>query len=109
MKSTKGRRSTPLSRGPSAARARSDATALSVDSEAGETDFLELDERAEPDDRFLFELRRKYRNQKGKGMWDDIQRDYGARYKPMKKEALQMKISRAVAKWGKWPDEEASL
>jgi len=69
---------------------------------------LKLNDVAPAEDKFLFELRQKYICEKGKGMWDDIAVEYAARYQPMEKAALQMKISRAVAKYGEWPEKEVS-
>ncbi|KAM0283897.1 hypothetical protein ACHAQH_002279 [Verticillium albo-atrum] len=43
-------------------------------------------------DRFLFELRAKYSDNKGKGMWDPITREYNDRFKTQfDRAALQMK------------------
>lgn len=70
---------------------------------------LTLSDKAPPEDKFLFDLRQKYICEKGKGMWDDIASEYAAKYQPMEKAALQMKISRAVAKYGEWPEREVSL
>lgn len=69
---------------------------------------LKLSDNAPPEDKFLFELRQKFICEKGKGMWDDIAASYAAKYQVMEKAALQMKISRAVAKYGEWPDKEVS-
>lgn len=75
----------------------------------GECEPLKLNDKAPVEDRFLFELRQKYIGEKGKGMWEDISAEYAAKYQPMEKAALQMKISRAVAKYGEWPPTEVSL
>lgn len=58
-------------------------------------------------DRFLFELRRKYDNNKGKGMWDPITREYNERFNTQfDRAALQMRISRAKSKYVQWSDND---
>ncbi|KAL1854897.1 hypothetical protein VTK73DRAFT_8651 [Phialemonium thermophilum] len=69
---------------------------------------LTLRSNAPAEDRFLFDLRQKYNGEKGKGMWEDIAAEYAKKYPPMEKAALQMKISRAVAKYGEWPEQETN-
>jgi hypothetical protein len=68
---------------------------------------LRLSEKATEDERILFDLRMKYRSDKGKGMWAAIGEDYRAHTgRTCEKEALQMKVNRAVRKHAIWPEEE---
>jgi hypothetical protein len=61
-------------------------------------------------DRFLFELRRKYDNDKGKGMWDPITREYNERFNTQfDRAALQMRISRAKSKYVQWGEKDVGL
>ncbi|EEY21268.1 conserved hypothetical protein [Verticillium alfalfae VaMs.102] len=61
-------------------------------------------------DKFLFELRAKYSDNKGKGMWDPITREYNERFKTQfDRAALQMKVSRAKSKWIQWHEKDVSL
>lgn len=61
-------------------------------------------------DRFLFELRRKYDNNKGKGMWDPITREYNERFNTQfDRAALQMRISRAKSKYVQWGEKDVSV
>ncbi|KAM0329361.1 hypothetical protein ACHAQA_004667 [Verticillium albo-atrum] len=61
-------------------------------------------------DRFLFELRNKYSDNKGKGMWDPITREYNERFKTQfDRAALQMKVSRAKSKWIQWHEKDDAV
>jgi hypothetical protein len=60
-------------------------------------------------ERFLFELREKHKDTKGKSMWADIGKEYANRFgKVEEKEALQMRISRGKIKYVSWSDEDVS-
>lgn len=61
-------------------------------------------------DRYLFELRRKYDDNKGKGMWDPIAADYNQRFGvSFDRAALQMRLSRAKSKWVQWSERDVRL
>ncbi|KAG7110877.1 hypothetical protein HYQ45_017429 [Verticillium longisporum] len=61
-------------------------------------------------DKFLFELRAKYSDNKGKGMWDPITREYNERFKTQfDRAALQMKVSRAKSKWIQWHEKDDTI
>ena len=69
--------------------------------------YLELDKDCPADDRYLFDLRREFLVDKGKGMWEGITAQYSLQHKgSWKKPALQMKVCRMVSKWGIWPQHE---
>ncbi|KAL2756742.1 hypothetical protein ACRALDRAFT_2041356 [Sodiomyces alcalophilus JCM 7366] len=58
-------------------------------------------------DRYLFELRQKYDDNKGKGMWDPIAADYNQRFGvSFDRAALQMRLSRAKSKWVQWSERD---
>ena len=65
------------------------------------------DDAPEPD-RFLFDLRNQMLDNKGKGMWEALQAAYSDRYGPKERPALQMQLSRAIMKYGLWPESEVS-
>ncbi|KAJ4307332.1 hypothetical protein N0V88_000715 [Collariella sp. IMI 366227] len=72
-----------------------------------EEEELTLRSDAPADDRYLFQLRNKYLSEKGKGMWEEMKAEYSKKHLGnWEKAALQMKVSRAVAKYGEWPDRE---
>lgn len=61
-------------------------------------------------DRFLFDLRRKYDNNKGKGMWGPITTEYNKRFgTDFDRAALQMRISRAKSKYVQWGEKDVSV
>jgi hypothetical protein len=111
-----GRRSQPRKKpSPSRKQSRTPRTTPYVGSDAGgqfklEDDDLEeltLRDDAPEDDKYLFQLRKEYISEKGKGMWEEIKARYSEKHQGnWEKAALQMKISRAVARYGVWPDKE---
>jgi hypothetical protein len=71
---------------------------------------LTLRDDAPEDDKYLFELRKEFIAEKGKGMWEEMKAKYSEKHQGnWEKAALQMKVSRAVAKFGVWPKREVSL
>lgn len=73
----------------------------------GDKEELTLHEDAPEDDKFLFQLRKEHISEKGKGMWEEMKAKYSERHQGnWEKAALQMKVSRAVAKFGVWPEQE---
>ncbi|KAK3388896.1 hypothetical protein B0T20DRAFT_397223 [Sordaria brevicollis] len=73
----------------------------------GDREELTLHEDAPEDDKFLFQLRKEHISEKGKGMWEEMKAKYSERHQGnWEKAALQMKVSRAVAKFGVWPEQE---
>lgn len=76
-------------------------------SEDGEE--LTLRDDAPEDDKYLFQLRKEFIAEKGKGMWEEMKSKYSEKHQGnWEKAALQMKVSRAVAKYGVWPKTEVS-
>ena len=72
-------------------------------------DELTLRDDAPDDDKYLFQLRKEFISEKGKGMWEEMKAKYSEKHQGnWEKAALQMKVSRAVAKFGVWPKKEAS-
>ncbi|KAK3341307.1 hypothetical protein B0T25DRAFT_465074 [Lasiosphaeria hispida] len=70
-------------------------------------DELTLRDDAPDDDKYLFELRKEFISEKGKGMWEEMKAKYSEKHQGnWEKAALQMKVSRAVAKFGVWPKRE---
>ncbi|KAM7193559.1 hypothetical protein V8F20_008332 [Naviculisporaceae sp. PSN 640] len=70
-------------------------------------DELTLRDDAPVDDKDLFQLRKESIHEKGKGMWEEIKAKYSEKHQGnWEKAALQMKVSRAVAKFGVWPKRE---
>jgi len=68
---------------------------------------LTLGEDTPEDDKLLFQLRKEFISEKGKGMWEEIKAKYSEKHQGnWEKAALQMKVSRAVAKYGVWPQRE---
>ncbi|KXX77554.1 hypothetical protein MMYC01_207020 [Madurella mycetomatis] len=68
---------------------------------------LMLAENAPEDDKYLFQLRKEFLSEKGKGMWEEMKAKYSEKHQGnWEKAALQMKVSRAVAKFGVWPERE---
>lgn len=86
----------------------------SLDGQSGLTededrDELTLREDAPEDDKYLFQLRKEFISEKGKGMWEEMKAKYSEKHQGnWEKAALQMKVSRAVAKFGVWPKREVS-
>lgn len=80
------------------------------DPEDDEEEELTLRDDAPEDEKFLFELRKQFISEKGKGMWEEMKAKYSERHNGgnWEKAALQMKVSRAVAKYGVWPEKEVS-
>ncbi|CAK7562941.1 MAG: hypothetical protein SEPTF4163_000797 [Sporothrix epigloea] len=62
------------------------------------------------DDRLIYDLHRRYRNVRGKGMWDTISAEFHKKYpeKKLSTARLQMKHTRAVRKHLMWPKEAFS-
>jgi hypothetical protein len=74
-----------------------------------EEEQLTLREDAPEDEKYLFQLRNQYISEKGKGMWEEMKPRYSEKHQGnWEKAALQMKVSRAVAKYGVWPEREVS-
>ncbi|KAM7224409.1 hypothetical protein V8F06_000190 [Rhypophila decipiens] len=70
-------------------------------------DELTLRDDAPDDDKYLFQLRKEFISEKGKGMWEEMKAKYSEKHQGnWEKAALQMKVSRAVAKFGVWPKKE---
>ncbi|KAK3942782.1 hypothetical protein QBC46DRAFT_379428 [Diplogelasinospora grovesii] len=68
---------------------------------------LSLRDDAPEDDKYLFQLRKEFLSEKGKGMWEEMKARYTEKHQGhWEKAALQMKVSRAVAKYGVWPEKE---
>ncbi|KAH8195161.1 hypothetical protein TruAng_010667 [Truncatella angustata] len=61
---------------------------------------------SKPEDMFVFNLREDLIQFKGKGMWDKIAEIYEQHYEKKNRAALQMQLSRAVARLAIWPEEE---
>jgi hypothetical protein len=110
-----GRRSQPRKKpSPSRKQSRTPRTTPYVGSDAGgqfklddDLEELTLRDDAPEDDKYLFQLRKEYISEKGKGMWEEIKARYSEKHQGnWEKAALQMKISRAVARYGVWPDKE---
>ncbi|EGO51653.1 hypothetical protein NEUTE1DRAFT_125320 [Neurospora tetrasperma FGSC 2508] len=75
--------------------------------EKGVEEELTLHDDAPDDDKFLFQLRKEHISEKGKGMWEEMKAKYSEKHQGnWEKAALQMKVSRAVAKFGVWPEQE---
>ncbi|KAK0617858.1 hypothetical protein B0T17DRAFT_642778 [Bombardia bombarda] len=70
-------------------------------------DELTLRDDAPDDDKYIFQLRKEFISEKGKGMWEEMKAKYSEKHQGnWEKAALQMKVSRAVAKFGVWPTRE---
>ncbi|EAQ93498.1 hypothetical protein CHGG_01733 [Chaetomium globosum CBS 148.51] len=68
---------------------------------------LTLKDDAPEDDKYLFQLRKEFISEKGKGMWEEMKARYSEKHQGnWEKAALQMKVSRAVARYGVWPERE---
>ncbi|KAL2271020.1 hypothetical protein VTJ83DRAFT_391 [Remersonia thermophila] len=68
---------------------------------------LTLRDDAPEDDKYLFRLRKECLSEKGKGMWEEMKARYTEKHPGnWEKAALQMKVSRAVARYGVWPEKE---
>ncbi|KAK4039325.1 hypothetical protein C8A01DRAFT_47175 [Parachaetomium inaequale] len=68
---------------------------------------LTLRDDAPEDDKYLFQLRKEFISEKGKGMWEEMKARYSEKHQGnWEKAALQMKVSRAVARYGVWPEKE---
>jgi hypothetical protein len=68
---------------------------------------LTLKDDAPEDDKYLFQLRKEFISEKGKGMWEEMKAKYSEKHQGnWEKAALQMKVSRAVARYGVWPERE---
>ncbi len=96
------------SRTPKTAAHRSaDANAQFAQDDDG--DELVLSEEAPEEDKYLFQLRKEFISEKGKGMWEEMKTKFTERHQGnWEKAALQMKVSRAVARHGVWPEREVS-
>ncbi|AEO53261.1 hypothetical protein MYCTH_2294350 [Thermothelomyces thermophilus ATCC 42464] len=72
-----------------------------------EEEELTLRDDAPEDDKYLFQLRKEFISEKGKGMWEEMKAKYSEKHQGnWEKAALQMKVSRAVARYGVWPAKE---
>ncbi|KAI0912867.1 hypothetical protein F4823DRAFT_139328 [Ustulina deusta] len=67
---------------------------------------LTLDAKAPNDSRFLVELRCQMSDDKGKGMWEQIQQAYKEHFGHKTKENLQMQLIRTVQSYAVWPESE---
>lgn len=75
-----------------------------------EREELTLRDDAPEDEKYLFQLRNEFLSEKGKGMWDEIKAKYSEKHQGnWEKAALQMKLSRALVKFGQWPEKEVSF
>ncbi|KAK4136616.1 hypothetical protein BT67DRAFT_185627 [Trichocladium antarcticum] len=113
-----GRRPQPRKKAPSTRKpSRTPKPALpagAADGQAGgakhqedDDDELTLRDDAPEDEKYLFQLRKEFLSEKGKGMWEEMKTRYSAKHQGnWEKAALQMKVSRAVAKYGVWPEKE---
>ena len=70
---------------------------------------LTLDPKAPEDSRYLVELRCQMSDDKGKGMWEQIQQAYKEHFGHKTKENLQMQLIRTVQSYAEWPESEVSL
>ncbi|CAK7210819.1 hypothetical protein SEUCBS140593_000959 [Sporothrix eucalyptigena] len=71
-------------------------------------DEVTLNSKASDEDRFLFELHRKYKNSRGKGMWEAIGKEYLKAYpgdRDHSNARLQMRHTRALRRNAQWPEE----
>ncbi len=90
-----------------AAHRNADANAQFAQDDDG--DELVLGEEAPEEDKYLFQLRKEFISEKGKGMWEEMKTKFTERHQGnWEKAALQMKVSRAVARHGVWPEREVS-
>ncbi|KAK3906997.1 hypothetical protein C8A05DRAFT_11207 [Staphylotrichum tortipilum] len=84
---------------------RADSSSQFRPEEDGEE--LTLRDDASEDDKYLFQLRKEFISEKGKGMWEEMKAKYSDKHQGnWEKAALQMKVSRVVAKYGVWPQKE---
>ncbi|KAI1355444.1 hypothetical protein F5Y01DRAFT_302001 [Xylaria sp. FL0043] len=67
---------------------------------------LTLDNKAPEDSRYLVELRCQMSDDKGKGMWEQIQQAYKEHFGHKTKENLQMQLIRTVQSYAVWPESE---
>ncbi|RYP09500.1 hypothetical protein DL764_001279 [Monosporascus ibericus] len=67
---------------------------------------IKLSNEASEPDRYLFDLRNRFLDSKGNGMWENLQAEYTQKYGPKQRAALQMQLSRAIMKYGQWPASE---
>ncbi|KAL2259713.1 hypothetical protein VTK26DRAFT_6515 [Humicola hyalothermophila] len=76
--------------------------------EDDEPEELTLRDDAPDEEKYLFELRKQFLSEKGKGMWEEMKAKFSEKHHNgnYEKAALQMKVSRAVAKYGVWPERE---
>jgi hypothetical protein len=100
----KTKRSRPKSR----SRARTASIAPPPQSLEPDTEQLTLQDDCPPEDRELFQLRLKHQGAKGQ-MWQAISAEYAENHGELKTPALQMKVSRAVMRYGIWPTREVSI
>ncbi|KAI2604693.1 hypothetical protein GGR54DRAFT_450614 [Hypoxylon sp. NC1633] len=67
---------------------------------------IELRPDAPEKDRFIVELRCQMDGDKGKGIWEEITKQYEKKYGKRRQESLQMNLTRAVLKYAIWPQSE---
>ncbi|PKS09944.1 hypothetical protein jhhlp_004567 [Lomentospora prolificans] len=73
------------------------------------TDQIQFKPGIPHEETYLLELRMKFRDTKGKTMWDQIGEAFAARFgKRPEKAALQMKLTRAKQRWVIWPTKDVS-
>lgn len=73
------------------------------------TDQMQFKPEIPEEERYLLELRMKFKDTKGKTMWDQIGDAFAARFgKKPEKAALQMKLTRAKQRWVIWPAKDVS-
>lgn len=81
----------------------------------GPDEEVTLDSKTPDDLQRLWDVRKKYLNRKGNGMWEDIMTEYlpeehlSENKKTQVKAALQMKIHRMLLKHGRWPGRDVSF
>jgi hypothetical protein len=70
--------------------------------------YLTLHENASDEAKHLVELRCRMKDDKGKGMWDNIKQAHDERFGSKTKENLQMQLIRVIQSHAVWPEEEVS-
>ena len=61
------------------------------------------------EDRVLYDIRCRYKEDRGKGMWDSITTEYQKKCPAKKKEALQVQLDRGIFKYAIWPESEVRI
>ena len=75
----------------------------------GEEVPAKLKDNTPPEERFIYEMRWKYRNEKGNDMWASILKEVEEKFnEPLNKARLQMKVRRLRTKYIEWLPEDVS-